>query len=299
MTARAAHVTAQAKLNLHLRVLSREASGFHSIETIFHRIDLADDLVIRPADAGRTLDVEGGDLGPMEENLAWRAATAYTASARWPRGFRIELTKHIPVGAGLGGGSADAAGVLRALDFLSPNPLGATELWRLAASLGADVAFLAGDAVMALAWGRGERMLALKALPQRDVLLVSPREGVATAEAYGWLDQDRTHAESATDEDSSKTPVITLDELASWDSIASFAINDFEPPVFARVPSLSDELDRLRSAGVILARMTGSGSTLFGIAGSATSIDLVAPTGHARVTRTATAVRVVSPVRVD
>ena len=115
-------VGAQAKLNLHLRVLAREDSGYHSLETIFHRIDLQDDVSIEITARERTLDVTGGETGPTESNLAWRAAAAYADHAGWPKGFRIELTKRIPVGAGLGGGSADAAAVLRALNSISPNP---------------------------------------------------------------------------------------------------------------------------------------------------------------------------------
>src|SRR5215210_4269971 len=108
MSGPAARVHAQAKVNLHLRVLSKEESGFHSIETIYHRIELADELAIRiEADGRRVLDVQGADLGPAESNLAYRAALAYADACGWPPGFSIELDKKIPAGAGLGGGSSD------------------------------------------------------------------------------------------------------------------------------------------------------------------------------------------------
>src|SRR5689334_10381706 len=155
---RSARVAAQAKINLLLRVLAREASGYHSIETVFLRLGLADDVVVRVGDEvrGRSLDCAGealpnGGLGEATANLAYRDATG------WPPGFAIELTKHIPTGAGLGGGSADAGAVLRALDALSPSPLGRL-LPELAPGLGADVAFMTIDSPMALAWGRGERL---------------------------------------------------------------------------------------------------------------------------------------------
>ncbi|HEX6574173.1 MAG TPA: 4-(cytidine 5'-diphospho)-2-C-methyl-D-erythritol kinase, partial [Gemmatimonadaceae bacterium] len=191
MTRIAMRVAAQAKLNLHLRVLSREESGYHSIETIFHRIDLADDVLVEVTTRERSLDVEGIDTGPVESNLAWKAAELYAAHNRWPGGFRIELEKRIPVGAGLGGGSADAAAVLRALNAMSPQPMAAQGLLSLASKLGADVGFLTGDSVMALAWGRGERMLSLTPLPCHDVLLMTPDFSVSTADAYRWLDEDR------------------------------------------------------------------------------------------------------------
>src|SRR5262249_8609737 len=129
-------------------------------------------------------------LGPVERNLAYRAAMTYAEATGWPNGFAIEITKRIPVGGGLGGGSADAGAVLRALDALSPHPL-RSRLVSLATSLGADVPFMTIDAPMAVAWGRGERLMPLPALAARPVLLVSPDVSISTADAYGWLDADR------------------------------------------------------------------------------------------------------------
>src|SRR5438045_2539255 len=102
--ARVARVAAQAKINLRLRVLAREASGFHQIETLFLRLVLADDLVVRVTDGARSLDIAGSvdarQLGSVERNLAWRAAADYASATGWPSGFAIELTKQIPVGGG-------------------------------------------------------------------------------------------------------------------------------------------------------------------------------------------------------
>src|SRR3954465_6177502 len=95
-----ARATAQAKINLRLKVLAREADGFHSIETIFARIDLADDIVVRVGGSGRSIDCKGVDLGPVERNLAYRAAIAYIEATGWPDAFSIEVTKNIPVGGG-------------------------------------------------------------------------------------------------------------------------------------------------------------------------------------------------------
>src|ERR1700689_1373632 len=104
----AGRVAAQAKINLALRVLAREASGYHQIETLFCRIALADTVVVRIATQERSLDCRGADLGPIETILASGAPGAYAAARGWPTGFAIEVEKHIPVGGGLGGGSADA-----------------------------------------------------------------------------------------------------------------------------------------------------------------------------------------------
>ncbi len=157
-----AAVRAQAKVNMLLRVLARETSGYHSIETIFQRVELADVVRVRVAN-GRSLDVAGPELpsaglGPIEKNLAFRAAVAYQSATGWPHGFAIEIEKQIPVGGGMGGGSADAGAVLRALDALSPKPLG-PHLIEVATPLGADVPFMAIESPMAIGWGRGERLL--------------------------------------------------------------------------------------------------------------------------------------------
>ncbi|MGH7617030.1 MAG: 4-(cytidine 5'-diphospho)-2-C-methyl-D-erythritol kinase, partial [Gemmatimonadaceae bacterium] len=189
-----AGVSAQAKINLRLRVLARETSGYHGIETIFLRLDAGDGVRVRIT-SGRALDCAGPAMpatgvGPMEKNLAYRAAVAYQEATGWPSGFAIEIEKRIPVGAGLGGGSADAGAVLRALDHLAPNPL-AVRLAELATPLGADVPFMTIENPMALAWSRGERLLPLHPPEARHVALVVPDFAVSTADAYGWFSSYR------------------------------------------------------------------------------------------------------------
>lgn len=258
---RTARVTAQAKINLLLRVLARESSGYHSIETVMLRLDLGDHVCVRLA-SGRALDVAGSamprdGLGPVEKNLAFRAASAYAGATGWPAGFAIEIEKRIPVGGGLGGGSADAGAVLRALDALSPNPLG-SRLVELATPLGADVPFMTIESPMALAWGRGERLFPVRALESRQVVLAIPDFAVATADAYAWLSSDRgAYAPAAA--------VLAPESLATWESIAPLAMNDFEHVVARRHPVIDRLVQRLDEMGALLAMMSGSGSTVVGI----------------------------------
>jgi 4-diphosphocytidyl-2-C-methyl-D-erythritol kinase len=258
---RSARVTAQAKINLLLRVLARETSGYHSIETVFLRLDLGDDVRVRLA-PGRSLECAGpampsSGLRPTEHNLAYRAAVAYAEAAGWPGGFAIEIDKRIPVGGGLGGGSADAGAVLRILDALAPQPLGA-RLVDLAAPLGADVPFMTIESPMALAWGRGERLLPARALDRRHVLLLVPDFAIATAAAYEWLAADRgTYVSSA--------EVIAPGSLATWESLALIAMNDFERVVSARHPIIAELVDELGSANAVLAMLSGSGSAVYGV----------------------------------
>ncbi len=258
MTATAGTVEAQAKLNLRLSVLAREQSGYHQLESLFLRIDLADTVQLATDTARRTLECPGVDV-PVERNLAYRAALAFAEATGWPKGFHIRIEKRIPAGGGLGGGSADAGAVLRILNALAPTPLDLAALMSLALRLGADVPFLATEAPLALGWGRGERLLALRPLPAREALLALPGFGVETAAAFQWY-----AAESDGVPVAAPTP-LTLDDLDRWDRIAPIAVNDLEAVVFARYPAVQRCVEALAGAGARIARMSGSGSTAFGI----------------------------------
>jgi 4-diphosphocytidyl-2-C-methyl-D-erythritol kinase len=258
MSAKVARVTAQAKLNLGLRILARERGGHHEIETLFARIALADTVTVRPGDGERSLVVRGLASGPELENLAYRAAAAYSEATGWPGGFEIEIEKRIPVGGGLGGGSADAGAVLRALNALAARPVSDAELLRIALTLGADVPYLTTREPFALAWGRGERMLALPALPERTVLLVLPGFAVSTADAFSWIASSRPA-------DVPSPRLMTVPELTTWDTLQSHVVNDFEAVVSERYPEVASTIAQLRAAGATIAGMSGSGSTLFGV----------------------------------
>jgi 4-diphosphocytidyl-2-C-methyl-D-erythritol kinase len=264
---RSARLVAQAKINLALRVLSRETSGYHQIETLFCRVDFGDHVSVRATEGERSLECRGahvppGALGDPHTNLAWRAADAYARRAGWPRGFAIEIEKHIPIGSGLGGGSADAGAVLRALNALSPAPLELSALLAVAASLGADVPFLTQESsTAALAWGRGERMIPLRPLPSRVCLIFARDLTVSTADAYGWLDAAPPLHNAA---------LIAPDGLTSWEGIAVMAHNDFEAVVGVRHPEIAQLLRGLRdpSARTLvgdrpIVQLSGTGSAVF------------------------------------
>ncbi|MFM8780453.1 MAG: 4-(cytidine 5'-diphospho)-2-C-methyl-D-erythritol kinase, partial [Gemmatimonadota bacterium] len=259
MTPTRARLAAQAKVNLGLRVLGREPNGYHQLETLFARIDLADDLVITRTASGCTLDCVGADVGPVERNLAFRAARAYLEASGWATGLAIELTKRIPAGGGLGGGSADAGAVLRLLDAMAPTPLPQDTMASIALGLGADVPFLATTAPLALAWGRGERLVPVAALPAREILLALPPFGVETKAAFGWL------AETRTGSPVEPASPVTAERVATWSGVAAWSRNDLEGPVEARHPSLAALREAMMAAGAEVARMSGSGSSVFGV----------------------------------
>ena len=282
-------VAAHAKINLYLRVLAREESGYHGIETIFQRIALHDDVRVslsndrRLACAGPTMPAAG--LGPVESNLAYRAALLYMDAARRDDGFSIDITKNIPVGGGLGGGSTDAAATLRAFDTLSTTPLGDARLLELAAQLGSDVPFLLTGWSRALAWGRGTRMLELPALPTAAVTLVTFDEGVDTGSAYRALAEQRLRDHAAVG-----AAALDASMLESWSGVAELATNDFESVVSQTHAGVKLALHSLRSvapAGAIT-MMSGSGATCYVIDTDVESLQIDPDFSGARLVHTST-----------
>lgn len=253
-----ARVTAHAKLNLLLHVHEARSDGYHDIATWLIRLALGDDVLVRATAGGRSVDCRGADVGPPERNLALRAAAAYAEAARWPDGFAITIDKRIPVGGGLGGGSADAAAVLRALDALAPQPMGEDRLIEIGAGLGSDVPYLVSTDAAAFATGRGEYLLAMPSLGEAHVALVCPPFGVATRDAYAWLDADR-HAAGW------QAKSVRYDDLFAWTSFPHDAPNDLEPAVSRRHPEITRYVQALFDAGAHSAGMSGSGSTVFGV----------------------------------
>ena len=249
-------ILAHAKVNLFLRILARESSGFHQIETAFALLELADELVVRRTDSGVTLEAEGPDLGPSDENLAVRAARMVLDATGNLFGVAIKLTKRIPVQAGLGGGSSDGAAALHAVNALTGNAVPRHELHHFAAKLGADVAFFASGAALALAWGRGERQFRVPAPPSQPALVAVPPIPVATPDAYAWWDaQNRSPA--------SRGPVsLDADALSTWGSIGRLGGNDFETVVFGKHPELRALYERIAGTGPVWVRLCGSGSAV-------------------------------------
>jgi 4-diphosphocytidyl-2-C-methyl-D-erythritol kinase len=272
-------VPAPAKVNPFLRVLGRRDDGFHDLETVVLPIDLADRLQIHAfADASsfRTLSLSleaTGDPGllarvPLDEsNLILRAAHALAVAGE-VRGFaEFVLEKRVPVAAGLGGGSADAAAALRALNRLWALGMPDDELCAVGAAVGSDVpALLMGGPCVAR--GRGERVEPAAA-PGVNLVVIGFSFGVSTEDAFRWWDE-----EGATTGPDPAAFLGSLERLAGEPgphapaSLAAVLHNDLEGPVAARHPVVGDARNRLESAGVPAVVMTGSGPTLIGVVSS-------------------------------
>jgi 4-diphosphocytidyl-2-C-methyl-D-erythritol kinase len=260
-------VAAPAKINPFLRVLGRREDGYHELETLILPVSLADEVRIHAyADPSmfRTLsfglDVTGDPAltrgVPVDEtNLALRAATAL-ADAVGPRGFAdIVLDKRVPAAAGLGGGSSDAAAVLRALNDLWGAALSEEELSEIGASVGSDVPALLRQAPV-IARGRGERVEPASVGAAFEWLLVTFPFGIRTKDAFGWWDE----AGAAAGPDSSA--LLSALENGDAAAVGPLLFNDLEAPVFARHQDLKDVKARLLVAGLAGVVMCGSGASL-------------------------------------
>lgn len=262
---------APAKINLYLEVGPLRPDGFHSVRTVMQAVDLYDLLEVEIEPSGEAIELEvEGDAPGGGENLCLKAAAAFTEAIRRPLGVNIKLTKRIPRAAGLGGGSSDAAAVLRALNHLTEQALGPAELMRMAASLGSDVPFfLVGGTAMGE--GRGERVTALSQAPPLPVLLASPGGTLSTAEVYGHFDESGGGTPPA------GGPWELADRLPDGrvEEIGPLLFNSLEMPAVEIMPELGSLLESARAAGAGGVGLSGSGPTIFLIAGAEEEVEML------------------------
>lgn len=253
---------APAKINLGLEVLAKRPDGYHEINTIFAAVDLCDRLTFGSRDDGAIVcRVEGNDAlagEPIDRNLAVRAAAMIKAELGESRGIEIVLEKAIPTGAGLGGGSSDAAETLRGAAMAWGRDLPHDRMVEMAAALGSDVPFFLQGGV-AIGCGRGEILEPLDIVLPWSILLVNPAIHVATSWAYAALGRDGSMRQ-ATD-----LGAALRTGLSNPSSLCATLVNDFEKPVAAAYPVIEEITRRLRDSGAFYAAMSGSGSTLFGL----------------------------------
>lgn len=251
---------APAKLNLSLDVTGRRDDGFHELVMLMQTVSLADTLTLRRRDTGRVTASCSLHFIPTDErNLAVRAAQRYLeAVGETGQGVHIHMKKRIPVGAGMGGGSADAAAVLRGMDRLFGGPLGRRGLEELACAVGSDVAFCVAGGT-ALACGRGERLEDLEPLPDCRFVVCKPEFSISTPELYRKLDSValRRHPDTA--------GLLQAIGEGALREVCRRMYNVFEDVPDRRMRTVGEIKGRLLDHGALGAMMTGTGSAVFGV----------------------------------
>ncbi len=249
-----------AKINLYLKVLGKRADGYHELESLMLPISLYDRIVLEEAPAGIELCCDHPQLQALEDNLVYKAAQAIQRMGAVKSGVKIKLYKNIPLAAGLGGGSSDAAAALLGLNRLWNLNVSQEQLLELGAQLGADVPFFILGSP-AIARGKGELLEPVYFKPLW-LVLVNPGFGVSAAEAYAGLNWGLTKKESYT------TIPPNLFEKLKPAQIASWLANDLEAPVIKKYPVILEIKEYLSAKGALGSLMSGSGSSVFGLFGS-------------------------------
>lgn len=259
---------ANAKINLYLDVVSKRPNGYHNIVSMMQTVSLCDLVTIKFRSAEQTtisLSSVGNDDMPTDcRNLAWRAAELFLTEAEQCGEVNIFIEKHIPMAAGLAGGSADAAAVLRGLNDLCGNPLSTERLCTLGARLGADIPFciLGGTALVT---GIGEGLEPIASMAELPIVVACRGEGVSTVWAYGKLDE--AYGDFVDPKESSNAPKRLAELLAKGDVECAKALlfNLFEEVVPTVQPYVNALKQTMTEQGAIASMMSGSGPSVFGI----------------------------------
>jgi len=263
------------KVNLLLNILGRRGDGFHELETIMQPVNFCDELVFEPAATGISLSCSDPRLPTDSRNLIFRAAKDFLAAAKISGGIKIHLEKKIPMAAGLGGGSGNAAATLLALDEIFGRPLTLESLAEIAAALGSDVPFFL-QSKPALAAGRGEKVQPLEEFPAlrgRAFLLIHPGFGISTPWAYQNLARFPDALNGRPGRAQELIAKLQGDDLSA---AAGNFYNSLEAPAFEKFPILKLYQEFLLSNGALAALMSGSGSTTFAIAANISAAEILA-----------------------
>ena len=252
------------KVNLLLNILGKRADGFHELETVMQPVNFCDELSFERGGNGIQLSCNDKSLPVNSKNLVFRAAADFLSAAKISDGVKIHLEKKIPLAAGLGGGSGNAATTLLALNELFGKPLAAEKLLEIAAALGSDIPFFLQNKP-ALATGRGEKIQPLENFPAlcgKAFLLIHPGFGISTPWAYQNLSR---FPEALNGKAGRAKDLISKLQTNDWPGVADAFYNSLEAPALEKFPILGLFQEFLRANGALAALMSGSGSTTFAI----------------------------------
>ena len=256
----AIYASGYAKLNLYLNVLGKREDGYHNIESVMQTISLRDDMeIIVGTGEPWLIDSDRDDVPRNEENICWKAAELFFQKTHIdPNGLTVHILKRIPMGAGMAGGSTDAAALLRALDVYYGKPLSLDELCLLGAKVGSDVPFciLGGTAITE---ERGDKLFPILHDPQLFYVICKPEASLSTKEMYDLLDRDGVPACSDTKK------LVNGIRNHNVQQIAKNLYNVFEPLAVRQEPEIAKIKQQMKQYGALNAMMTGSGSAVFGL----------------------------------
>jgi 4-diphosphocytidyl-2-C-methyl-D-erythritol kinase len=254
-------IEAPAKINLHLDILEKRSDGYHDLQSIFQTVSLFDTLCVRSLKTEKKCTISGNFQFPQEDNIIRKAYDLYVAITGITAGIEVSVEKRIPIGAGLGGGSSDAAAALKSLELLFGRPLSPRESEECAYELGSDVLFFL-EAPAAFVSGRGN---ILRPIPPRidyEIIIVYPGFGISTKTAYKLLDDARLRTET----DSGRIRVRDVSRIYSEDPLSRWIFdNSFLEVLNAEYPLLAPIIERLRSLGAAYSNITGSGSAVIAV----------------------------------
>ena len=252
---------APAKINLFLKVLNRRPDGYHEIESLMQKIELFDILHLSRQGEQISLSCPGNTLPEDRENLAYRAAHAFFSATGIKAGIKIILEKNIPVAAGLGGGSSDAAAVITGLNTLLNANLAREQLIDIARPLGADVPFFVQDCSAAMATGIGDCIQQVLPMRELSIVLVNPGFGVSTK----WVYENFPLTSNSNTYILARDQKTTKDFHAAAPSLYEELGNDLEVVTINRFPEIGDLKKELKKGGAVTSLMSGSGPTVFGL----------------------------------
>ncbi len=252
-----------AKINLFLKITEKRADGYHQLESLFAFLDLVDELSMQES-KNFILEIGGefGELVDQKENLFTKILDYFASEFSISKNLKIKITKNIPVGAGLGGGSSDAAYFMHGLNEIFELDLSLAELQKISLKFGSDIFFLLGNKA-AIVKGRGEIIEEFPQFSSIPALLINPKISVSTKEIFNKFDGNF----------SKEIPTKDLLKKDIFDLIENFP-NDMEKPAISTLPLIYEIIENLKNSGAKIAKMSGSGATCFGIFENEKKLDL-------------------------
>lgn len=253
-------LTAPAKINLYLGVTGKRSDGYHEIETVFERISLADKILVEPVKEPTLITSTDPSVPTDSNSLLGRAVSEFKKAAKSELNFKIGLEKNIPIGAGLGGGSSDAATLLKGLNEVAGFPLEKDDLLSIGKSLGADIPFFINEYHFAIGRGRGDEIEKIETPLQLSHILINPPFEVSTKEAYG-----KVGAFNLTNNRGVDRILSAFFDKKDSGTIANNLRNDLQQVVLRDFPDLNNVFSELKKSGAQGVLLSGSGPTVFGI----------------------------------